>query len=445
MDNLLLVFSLAFFVVMLGMIVVPYWKQRRDLLNAWTLFLFGSATFVGLSGYKAATSPKGYVDYNTSDYLWYFAGVIVFYVTLWLTYHKFRWPQRLAWRRFNHWPSTQPETLFLMLPVCFVLSLGLLFPPNIQGVAQFMIIVGKNGVVFATIFVLVIWMRQPHNPILLYIALAVLLFSVGFAMLSGGSSRRDLVGVLVTLPLVFYWVRYRYARPIRTLIIIGLIGVVGTLMVNGYSSFRHHLQKSGNKNVGTLVRAVLDLPSRMLTFNEHTSDQMLGQNAVDVSLLAINVYQTEQWPGFDTQPLHSLKFIAVNPIPRAFWPDKPEGLGRTLPRDTKLRGGRETWGPGIVGHGFHEGGLHMLVFYAFIVGTLLRLFDELLARFPGNPYLLGILATNAGQIVGWPRGDIGTFTVQIIGGVIAGLFIMLIGRIVFGQEQYPSVGYTPVT
>jgi len=438
MDQLLLIFSLAFILLMLLMVVVPYWRQRRDLLNSWTLFLFGSATFVGLSGINAATSQIGYADYSPATYLWYFAGVLTFYVTLALTYFKFRWPQRVAMRRFNAWPTSEPTTLMFILPFCLAMSLLLLFLPNIQGLAQFIVIVGKNGVVFATIFALVVWIRQPHNPVLIYVSIAVLLFAIGFSMLSGGSSRRDLVAVLASLPLVVYWMRFRYARPIKTLIVVGFVGLFGVLLINGYSTFRHSLQQRGPKDFATLVQAVADLPSKM--FRTDTGNQMLGQNAVEASLLAIHVYQTERWPGFEKQPFHSVEFVLVNPIPRAFWPQKPEAFGQSLPRETGKRTGVENWGPGIVGHGFFEGGLHVLVVYAIVAGIVMRLFDDLMMRFPSNPYLLGILAANSGQIIGWSRGDIGVFTVQIIGGLIAAGIILLFARALFGVVQ-PHVGY----
>jgi hypothetical protein len=108
------------------------------------------------------------------------------------------------------------------------------------------------------------------------------------------------------------------------------------------------------------------------------------------------------------------------------------GLGYTLPKDSRAKGTRATWGPGIVGHGFHEGGLHMLVFYAVLCAAGMRFLDELLARQPGNPYLLGAFAAMSGHIIGWPRGDIATFSVQIIGCFLAAIVLNWLGRVVFG-------------
>jgi len=435
MDQLLLIFSLAFIIVMLLMIVVPYWKQRRDLLCSWNLFLAGSAVFVGLSGHGAVSAPRGYIENAPADYYWFFAGVIAFYATAYLTYRYLKWPRRIADRVLKDSPPMHTGVLVLLVPLCFVMSLGMIFPIRVQGIAQFMMIVGRNGVILAMVFTLIVWWRQKLNPVMVYTLIGVLLLSLGFSMF-GGTGRRDMVGVLATLPIVAYWCHYRYVRPGRTLIFVLILGTLGYLTINAYSGMRHSMRN--DKSPAALMKAIVQLPSEMLDFSH--SGQMLGQNAVEVSLLAINVYHTEQWPGYEYQPFHSMKFVLVNPMPRAFWPDKPEGLGRSLPRDTKLRGGRETWGPGIVGHGFHEGGLHILVCYGFILACVLRLFDELLVRHPASPYLLGILAATSGHIIGWPRGDIGTFTLQIIGGVIAGLLIRWFAKLVFGSQP-TSVGW----
>ena len=119
-------------------------------------------------------------------------------------------------------------------------------------------------------------------------------------------------------------------------------------------------------------------------------------------------------------------------MPRAIWPDKPRGLGYTLPKTAKARGTRATWGPGIVGHGFHEGGLHMLVFYAFLAAIALRYLDEMLVRQSTNPYLLAGFAAASGHIVGWTRGDIGTFTIQILTAFAVTFLLGWAGRLVFG-------------
>ncbi len=427
MIRLLFLFSWMFVAVMLLMITVPYLRRQRDLLTTWNLFLLGSACFVGLSGVGTTGYPNRLVEYTRADYLWFFSGVFTFYVTLWLTYTFFRWPRRAAGRRLRKWPKMSNPVLFVLMPLCMVMSLGLLFPVQIQGIGQLMANVGKYGAVYGMVFMLVLWSRQPLNPLFVFMFIGVTLYSFGLSMVSG-SGRREMVAVLAAFPTVLYWLRFRYASRTTTLTVVVILSLFSVVLLNAYSSVRHN---RGDRSLATALAMIQELPKHMMDTTGMA--QMLGQDAVDVSLLAIHVYQTERWDGFDRNPFHTVSYVLVNPIPRELWENKPEALGLTLPRDTRLWTGGENWGPGIVGHGFHEGGLHMLVFYAILVGTVLRFFDELLVRQPDNPYLLGMLATCSGQIVAWPRGDTAVFTMQIIGALAAGLAVAVFARIFFGK------------
>ncbi len=427
MIRLLFVFCWAFVVVMLLMVVVPFLRRQRDLLTTWNLFLLGSACFVGLSGIGTTSYPNRLVQQTRADYLWFLSGVITFYFTLWLTYNYFKWPRRVAARRLRKWPKMNSSVLLVLMPLCLVMSIGIILPPQIQGLGQVVANVGKYGSVYGTVFMLVLWIRQPLNPLYVFLLAGVSFYSFGLSMV-GGSGRREMVAVLAAFPTVLYWMRYRYASRAKTLSIVVALGVISIVVLNAYSTIRHTREA---RSLMTAVRLIQELPKHLTDTTGMA--QMLGQDAVDVSLLSIHVYQTERWEGFDVSPFHTVSYVLVNPIPRAFWENKPEALGHALPRDTNLWTGGENWGPGIVGHGFHEGGLHMLVFYAILAGAALRFFDELLIRQPNNPYLLGMLATCTGQIVAWPRGDIAVFTMQMVGAIFGGFFLAAIARIFSGK------------
>ena len=57
----------------------------------------------------------------------------------------------------------------------------------------------------------------------------------------------------------------------------------------------------------------------------------------------------------------------------------------------------------------------------------------MLQRQPGNPYLIGFFAASSGQIIGMPRGDIGTFMMQVIGAFLAMMVLNWIGRVCYGN------------
>jgi hypothetical protein len=307
-----------------------------------------------------------------------------------------------------------------------VLALGSAFPAPIMWLAQVMVHVGNKAIVFALVLAFAAWYRQRSNPVLLLTLLAVVLFALVLAIRAGGG-RRTFLGVMMTVPLCFYWLGLRYKKPVFNLTLAGLFAVLVILLVGAYTQVRHFDRRGEKKerNLMNSFAALQEIPSHLF---ELDVEVLGGQNAAQTSLAAIHLYTTELEP----RPFHTLIYVLVNPIPRAVWPDKPVGLGYSLPKDSRVRGTRATWGPGIVGHGFHEGGLHMLVFYGLLCALALRFLDELLVRQPGNPYILAAFATMTPHIVGWSRGDIGTFTLQLIACFLAGAALGFLGRLFFG-------------
>jgi hypothetical protein len=81
----------------------------------------------------------------------------------------------------------------------------------------------------------------------------------------------------------------------------------------------------------------------------------------------------------------------------------------------------------------------MLVFYGFVLAVGFKFFDELLIRQHGNVLLWGIFAAVSGQIFALPRGELGLFTVIILGGVFGGLFLNAVGRRIFGTIDYRQI------
>ncbi|QDS97528.1 hypothetical protein [Adhaeretor mobilis] len=436
-EKLLILFSWILIAVLGLAILVPYIRRRSDLITAKNIFLLGSINFVGIAGLVSGYSSEKFkiLEYERSDYMLFMCGAIVFFVTMFASYHLIKFPKRLAGKYFRKWPSASGTTLFVMLGIALLMGLVSAFPPNIVGISSSIVHIGNKGTSFAMALAFVAWYRQKKNPILIAGLLAVLLFSMLLAI-RGGGGRRSFVAVLAAIPICLYWLSLRYRKPKLTLSVIAGIGVLGFLALSAYTVVRH-FDRRGDKTERTFAssfEAIKLIPSKL--FNSDV-DAMLGQNAVQVSLTAIHLYRDAYRP----EPFHTVYFVLSNPIPRALWENKPVGLGYSLPKKTTART-RATWGPGIVGHGFHEGGLHMLVFYGLLVGVSLRFFDELLVRQAGNPYILGMLTAMSGHLIGWTRGDIGTFTLQIILSAIAGLLIAFVGRLITGTGlEYPRANW----
>ncbi len=332
------------------------------------------------------------------------------------------------------WPPGTNGVLFFMLLLALVFSAASVVRIPVQFIAQLTAMTGNKAIPFALAIAFVSWYRQKINPVLITTLVAVVLGSM-FLAFYAGTGRRSLIGVFMAIPFCVYWLTLRYKSVKLNLTIATISVVLFTLVVGAHTAIRHRGDRGKSDRLGYAIESLRLLPSKLLDFD---ITELAGQNAVECSLLSIHMYTRTLKPN----PFHTVIFVAVNPLPRAFWPNKPRGLGKVLPEDwANHYGGRRhraTWGPGIVGHAFYEGGLHMLVFYGVLFAAGLRLMDELLMRQASNPYILGAFASVSGHIFGLPRGDIGTFILHIIAGIIMVIFIGWTGRLVFGSSMtYP--------
>ena len=423
-------FGYAFMAFCALMVIVPYLRGRCDLITTWNLFWIGSLMFMGNSALQAEIAIRNpplrqWRALETADYLWFYVGVVTFYGTIMLVYFRFRGPTKLAGRLLRKWPPMTVQSLVVLLVICFLVSLLRLVPVPIPFIGQLGVQFGATAPIYAAVFALVAWWRDRINPVLLWLLIAAGAYALLFSVIGGATGRRQLLGTLAIMPICLYWLHWRYGSRKKTLAILTSAGVLGIMLLGSYSTFRHN-REGMDKSLSKGLERVMRLPTEMFSFE---SMNVTGQNAVEVSLTAINVYRHE----LPAEPLHSLIFIAVNPVPRYFWEDKPVGLGLTFPQYVGAwRFGRMTWGPGIVGHGFHEGGLHMLVVYGFLMGCFLRFFDSLLVEQPWNPFLLAALCGSSGHILGWVRGDIGVFSIQIVNACVFALVLSVIGRLIIG-------------
>lgn len=414
------------------LILIPYIRRRNDLFNSWTLFHLGFANFMGIAAIQSGNADMHlYVQPQSEDYTRFVLGGIVFYTILVLTYYLFPLPRQLAGKLFTKWGPRTPKTMLWLIPVCLLMVVGYIFVSriNIQFLAQWMSYFGRYAGSIAIVFAMTAWAQRPFNISLAFITGLVVLVAVIAANIEFG--RRDFLGVLVTVPLCWYWLRARYSAPPRVLMIVGLFIIVGGSVMAGVSVARAKRATPDMSVVQAAWAKVKAIPEAFRSTG--SAESLFGGDAVDASLATIRLYDKTKQP----EPFFTLKYILVHPIPRAWWPDKPNGLGYTLPIEIGWSGyhGAVNLGPGIIGHGFHEGGLAMLAFYGFLFAAVMKFYDSMLARDPGNPYLMGILGACAGQIIGFARGDIALFSVLIIGAFITGYVLSLMARIFGGTDR----------
>lgn len=432
-EPILIVFAWTFITAMWLMIIVPYVCGRSDLMTAWNLFLAGSSLFVGYSIINSTYSMH-FIQYTSLDYYRYCLGGTVFYLVITLVYYRFKLPRKLSGKILQKWPPAKPAVLFFMIPLAMLFMAGLLFPGlfNVPFVKQVMTFFSGPSLILATSFAFAAWYKQRANPILFFVflitATIVMIFLIRYA-----PTRRPFLGFMVSFPMVIYWMRWRYRKPIVVLPIAATFALITILAVSAYTEGRWEKKAKSFAETLEVAKDKLDL---MVSPDWNNVQRLLRQDTAECSLLAIHMYTYDKKPEY----FHSLYWMAVNPIPRVFWENKPEALGATLPLDGRSIYGmfrvyiskKYNWGPGIIGHGYHDGGLIALVVYAILFGTFLRLIDELLMSQPGNPYLIGGVSSFAGEIIAWSRGDIGGFSMIIIAAIVVTWLICRIGRLIYG-------------
>lgn len=438
MALLMVFFGYAFVVAMAAAILVPYLRGKSDLMTSWNLFLLGSLNYVGCGAVFAGQSSFRLGWYDDDDRLKFVLGAIVCYAALFASYYALRIPRRLAGRHLNKWPPFWGIPLAVLIAICLLLTIGGYFTPNIQGVGQIIAMVGSVTPVLIVAYLFMLWLDRPNDPGLIVLLSASVVLALVVA-LTGTITRRNLLSVAMTFPVCLYWLRLRYSRASRSLAMVGVLGLLTMILIAGWTAIRFQGTTSIVGRVEGVVSSGTSSGSRLLgLFN--------GDAAAECACLAIHRYTHDSPP----EPFFTIKYVLSNPVPRAFWRDKPKALGETLPHDLGVwKRGYVNWGPCIVGHGFHEGGAvggyFMLVFYAVLFGGAMRFFDELIRRQPNNPYLIATLGATSSQVIAFSRGDIGYFCVMILGVSLTGLLVPLFIRLFSGTGfRYPKAGEEPL-
>jgi hypothetical protein len=305
---------------------------------------------------------------------------------------------------------------------------------------------------FAFAFALAIWRRNKMNPM----SVAVVTFSFlagAYLAFATGGGRRFLYATLAVVPVCFYWWNLRYRKPIVTLSMFAVLLALAPIGDSAYRAARWygHFGASKNQEVTASTRWEI-FKNALFNRDESLRDSTLqiGQSTTEISLLVCYIFNegNATFPTFHVKPLHSIYTMLTLPIPRALWEDKPLPLGITLPYESKVLNkatARTNWGPGIVGHSVHDGGILAAGLYGFLVAFGIRYLDELLVRHPGNPFLMGLLSSASVQIAGIIRGDLATMVPLTL--LCFGLMAALVWatRMVVGVEspwpQAPAVQF----
>ena len=354
-----------------------------------------------------------------------------FIVTLLLAYYYNSRAKAFAEKRLQKWPEVTPVLTIFVIGCCFAIEFAAI---ACRGSAFFGAVtfnLAWIGAPAACVFSFSLWNRSRSNMIWLSLFIGVFLWTAVYAMVMSAGRRLVLSAFLGPI-VCMYWDHVRYWRPSRAIFATGLAGLF-ILGVSGvYSKFRHF---EGKRSASGVVQQLKDVRGRGDWFSVIMRDRLdyFAQSTGHYSLL------TQRWVAQNVLPpipLNTLRFLAVYPVPRKLWPNKPEIIGVKITRDAA---GLKTtnWGVGIAGHGAYEGGIPALILYAILLAAFIRIIDEPLRLQPNNPFVQYILASALPHIVALPRGDLGGMTVEVGLSVLFAVLLGITCRTIFGTQRRP--------
>lgn len=429
-DTKLYFFSIAFAIFMASVLVIPVLRRKSDVFTCWNFFLLGAFVFNGMSGLNAV-KQEYLPTLSNGTYSLYFLGAIVFYGVAFATYYGFKAPRKLAGRTLLKWPVVSSATAPLIVGALTLLMIGFFVPIPIPFVSQVVAFFGLAAASIAVTVLTIAWFRDRLNVLLLVLLLVYLPLTIGVSVAAGGS-RRFLMCTLSAVPVSMYWAWLRYKPTPYIVSVIGLGTMLATLVLAAYGAVRHS-DMGDASGLGRARAVLLALPRAMQSGG--SSEGFMGQDSVECALSVIELLNNGSH-NMEVDPLASLWLVATNAIPRSLWEDKPESVGLHLVEYFDLKGTTANLGLNVVGQGYYDGGLLVLILYGFIIGAFFRYYDELLIREPGNPFLIGGLVAMGAQIIGWPRGCIGLMGMQIINGFILVVLIQWVGRLLLGTKVF---------
>jgi hypothetical protein len=433
------------------LIIMPYWRGKAELISAWNFLLGGVAIFIGVGCFEAASSPMRFpglqwFEPTEKEVRTWIISTTVFLIALLASHSYDPLSKALAKRTFNKWPPTTTNVMLSVVVLCLFLSIAVRIPAfRVPFVGAVLVNVSHKAMIFCTLFSFVLWYRNPRNLLWLALFIGILMAMCFLAILASGG-RRMLLSVLVGPILVFYFYRARFWKPAKSMTIVG-VAAAGIFIISlMYSTIRHFDRRgemAGQRRERSAARAVEAIKNVSATaWYQHFANDVLwslSQHVVHYGMLTDRFVATGQ---LKPMPMNTFKFFLVYPIPRAYYPSKPESLGKTITH--KVLGRATSWGTGVAGHSAYEGGIIVAALLGYFAAFGVRFFDDPLKRDPTNPFLIGMLAAASVHIAAWPRGDVAVMTFETAECLLFAFALSYTFRFIFGTDKSRLFGQAVV-
>jgi hypothetical protein len=86
-----------------------------------------------------------------------------------------------------------------------------------------------------------------------------------------------------------------------------------------------------------------------------------------------------------------------------------------------------SWGPGLVGHLWHDIALFSTPLYAVLLAFAFRYMDSRTVWSTNDPVAVAMFGSALGQVIGMPRGDIGLFMFNLLSAFLG---VWFFGRLI---------------
>jgi hypothetical protein len=419
-------------------IIRQYLRGEHDLLSYRNLFLVGFIHFQSTSAFLSGLTNEPWrgQPFAPKSYYLFAIGLVVFTLTFIWAYNRKTIPRIMG--KIVPVRSPLPAPTWLYAGVVIGVLTGIIsiaiVRANVPVLSQIAAQTVFGGMTFAVILAIYMWVKSPANPFNVILVLILPLFTIALSTI-GSHGRRELVGVMIGLVWGIYLFKWRYELPSRTLMRFAIMGIVAAVPLILYTSVRgvhHGAWGVDEQDVGTIARMRL----KGLMTADLFKDGVLPIMFTDTGLCS--VYAIDRWgTDYDKphEPFFSAKYVLVNPIPRAFWPEKPIAYGKTMPLSYKKHEFMVvTFGPGVIGHAWHEFGLIGFPLFGLAFGSICKMMDARVFRQALNPFVIAAAGAILGHVIGMPRGDIGVFMLNAIGGSISAFGTVLLLGLVSGGK-----------
>ncbi|MBL8758148.1 MAG: hypothetical protein JNK35_06950 [Phycisphaerae bacterium] len=432
MLTLLTVLSLLLTALIVGLLFWQFWSRGEPLLSWRNFFLLGFMQFytVAVAHWSSTQAPSPVYTPRLTMLGPLALSMVVFlalFLFSWRWGFNWNWPAKIIPRA--RLPVTTSAMLVCTVAVAFIAVLTVVLARGGTVGDNILFIVRVPLATAATGCAVCLVLANPRNPVWWGLALAV----GGFALILstvGSIDRRNFLSVLFIVGWMWYYLSLRYQPRVKLISKLAVVMAISFVMLATYNAFRQ------DRGFGA------DMAMRTSQFIENAKKgpNFSARNIIDgillqdtpVCTMAIMENYGDQW---EYLPFHGIVYYFTNPIPRAWYPEKPEAVGVILQNQLKVPA---NLGVGCIGHGWAEAHWWGVIYYAVGLGVICGVADRLARRFANDPFFLVTIGCSLGNVLGLARGETSLFLVIVTAGFVASQFIFWAARVFLGP--YMRIG-----